>query len=118
MVVGQNNAGLVQDSGLLQTVHQVFQGVFQLQIAGNKSLNGHGIGQRFHLVPVFCTHGVVPVVLVVTAESHVVGMEGTLASDVVVHRGLHHLQIRGGPVHGDVQTVVRRFEGVAHIGMG
>jgi len=40
----------------------------------------------------------------VTAEGHVVSVERLSAVDVVVHGGLHHLQIGGGPVDLHGQT--------------
>ena len=118
MVVGQDDAGLVGNASLLQPLHQVLQCVFQLQIAGNVRLHRLRIGQIFHRVAVFGAHGVVPVVLVVTAEGHVIGVEGFSAVDVVAHGGLHHLQIGGGPVDLHGQTGIRRLECVAHVGVG
>ena len=118
MVVGQGDAGLVGNASLLQPLHQVLQRVFQLQIAGDVRLHRLGIGQVLHRVAVFGAHGVVPVILVVAAEGHVIGVKGFSAVDVVVHRGLHHLQIGGGPVDLHVQTGIRRLEGIAHVGVG
>ena len=118
MVVGQDDAGLVGNASFLQPLHQVLQCVFQLQITGNVRLHRLRIGQIFHRVAVFGAHGVVPVVLVVAAEGHVVSVERLSAVDVVVHRGLHHLQIGGGPVDLHVQTGIRRLEGIAHVGVG
>ena len=45
-------------------------------------------------------------------------MEGFPAAEVVVHGGLHHLQIGGGPVDLYIQPGVRRLEGIAHVGVG
>ena len=52
------------------------------------------------------------------AESHVIGVEGTFAGDIVVNRRFHHLQIRGGPVHLDVQSVAGGLESIAHVRVG
>ena len=118
VVVGQDDAGLVGNASLLQPLHQVLQCVFQLQIAGNVRLHRLRIGQIFHRVAVFGAHGVVPVVLVVTAEGHVIGVEGFSAVDVVIYGGLHHLQVGGWPVDLHGQTRIRRLERVAHVGVG
>ena len=118
MVIGQDDAGLVGNASFLQPLHQVLQCVFQLQIAGNVRLHRLRIGQIFHRVSVFGAHGVVPVVLIVAAEGHVIGVEGLPAAEVVVHGGLHHLQIGGGPVDLYIQPGVRRLEGIAHVGVG
>ena len=118
VVIGQYDAGLIGHARLLQPLQQVGQRVFQLQIAGDIRLHRLGIGQILHRVAVFGAHGVVPVVLVVTAEGHVIGVEGFSAVEVVVHGGLHHLQIGGGPVDLYIQPGVRRLEGIAHVGVG
>ena len=118
VVIGQYDAGLIGHARLLQPLQQVGQRVFQLQIAGDIRLHRLGIGQILHRVVVLGAHGVVPVVLIVAAEGHVIGVERLPAAEVVVHGGLHHLQIGGGPVDLYIQPGVRRLEGIAHVGVG
>ena len=118
MIVREDDAGLVGNAGLLQPLHQILQRILKLQVAGDVRLDRIRIGEIFHCGPVLGAHGIVPVVLVMAAEGHVVGVEGGRAVDVIVDGGFHHFKVGGRPVDLHVQARIRCLEVIAHVGMG
>ena len=80
VVVGEDDDGLVGHAGLLQPLHQVGERLLQLVVAGDVGLHRLRIGEIFGHGLVLEAHGVVPVVLIVPREGHVVGVEGLVAA--------------------------------------
>ena len=125
VVGGHADHGVVSDPGGLQLLQQVRQGVFQLQIGGDVALHRlRGVGIRRHGgFPVLGGHGVAPAPVGVSADGHVVGVEGLAGVHVIlnIRRGgqLHHLQIGVGPAgDGEGQAVALTVVIIAQIGVG
>ena len=76
VVPGQDDGGAVRHSGLLQLIHEVGHGLFQLDVAAEIALARLGIWQVLHLCVVPLRHGIDGgVVFIVAGEGHVIGVE-------------------------------------------
>ena len=125
VVGGHADHGVVGDPGGLQLLQQIGQGVFQLQIGGDVALHRlRGVGIRRHGgLPVLGGHGIAPAPVGVSADGHVVGVEGLAGVHIIlnIRRGgqLHHLQIGVGPAgDGEGQAVALTVVIIAQIGVG
>ena len=126
VVGGQTDHRVIGDARCLQLLQQIGQRAFQLQIGGHIRLylrGGVGVG-GLRLLAVFGGHGMSPAVAAVTADGHVVGVEGRavlhIGVDVRVDGVLDHLQIGIGPaaVLGELQAAALPLIVVAQIGVG
>ena len=127
IVVGSHaDDGIIGDACFFQALHQVAQGVLHLQVGGDIALHrlgGVGIGGD-RLFTVLGGHGVAPAPVGVSADGHIVGVEGRavlhIGGDVIVNGVHHHLLIGVGPVAaaGDKEAVAYAVEVVAQVGMG
>ena len=93
VIVRQDDQRPVRDPRLGEPLFQVGQGVLDLQIAGDEGLDRVGIRQSLHRVAVPGAHVVFPIVLVVPAHGHIVGVEGRPAFQIIVHGGVDHLPV-------------------------
>ncbi len=127
MIGGKADDGIIGNARILQLLHQVFQGIFQLQIGGDITLyrlGGIRVGGLGHF-SVLGGHGIrAPAPVGVTADGHVIGVERRFVFDIIVdvvrNRQFHHLQIRVGPVlpiDGQIQTIAQSVEIITQIGM-
>ena len=126
MVGGEADDRILGDARRFQRVHQIGQGVFQLQIGRHVRLHlRRGVGvRRLRLGTVFRRHGVSPAVAAVTADGHVVGVERRavldVAVDILTDGVLQHLQIGVRPraVLRELKPAALPVVVVAQIGVG
>ena len=128
MIRRHANHRVLQRPGLGQPVVEVLQRQLHLQIGGDEGLHGGGgvgvggLGLRL----VAGGHGLGPAPVGVSADGHIVGVEGGsvvgVIGEVFVHRGLHHLQIGVGPgavaVGLQLQAVAAAHVEIPQVGMG
>ena len=118
VVGGEHHHRALGEPRLLQPFHQIFHGLFQLQLAGPVCPQLLGTLDIRHQVLILGADVVVGKGVVgVAGIGHVVGVEGLLRY-VVIHCFFHHLQVGGGIARLHVQAAVDGGKIVAHVGVG
>ena len=109
VVAGQDNDGFIQNALFFQLLHQVFQGVFQLQIAGDIGLDNVAVLDALfsqiglHGLPVLFCHRIHREIIgIVAGIGHIVCDEGLALFQNNGQRLLDHLQIGGRVAFGGV----------------
>ena len=115
VVGGDHYDCVLRNASRLKLLHKLFKRVFQLEISGDIRLGLVGIIKFRHGLTVFCGHIVVTeVVIHVSADGHIVGVERR-SVNIFAYRRRKHLAVRFRPAVAYLQPVADALVGIAHV---